>query len=220
MIVLPNMGLVKWDSINDAFSHEQLAANFTALDNHNHTAGKGVKIPYGGLEDQSVSVANLRTDVLERFATPSPVAIATVFSYLGAEKVAGSRTFPLAGAELSSSPTIELAKTTFYLRGGKKYRAQMIFGTGSTAPGGKFVLEIGRMTGISTGSWELPGLFTAEAQKILETGTLSVANQKTEQEAEFEVTTSGFYVPVMRTTVKTAASSSVGIGLSFSAAGS
>lgn len=60
MIVLPNMGLVKWDSINDFFSHEQLAANFQALDEHNHIAGKGVPIPYGGLAEQSVGKENLR----------------------------------------------------------------------------------------------------------------------------------------------------------------
>lgn len=63
MIVLPNMGLVKWDSINDSFSHEQLAANFQTIDEHNHTAGKGVQIPYGGLAEQSVGIENLRESV-------------------------------------------------------------------------------------------------------------------------------------------------------------
>lgn len=60
MIVLPNMGLVKWDSINDFFSHEQLAGNFQAIDEHNHTPGKGKQIPYGGLGEQSVGKENLR----------------------------------------------------------------------------------------------------------------------------------------------------------------
>lgn len=63
MIVLPNMGLVKWDSLNDAFSHEQLAANFQALDAHDHTPGKGVPIPYGGLAEQSVGPENLRQEL-------------------------------------------------------------------------------------------------------------------------------------------------------------
>lgn len=64
MIVLPNMGLVKWDSINDYFSHEQLAANFQSLDEHNHTAGKGKPIAYGGLAEQSVGPENLREGIL------------------------------------------------------------------------------------------------------------------------------------------------------------
>lgn len=64
MIVLPNMGLIKWDSINDFFSHEQLASNFGAIDEHNHTAGKGVQIPYGGLAEQAVGTENLREGVI------------------------------------------------------------------------------------------------------------------------------------------------------------
>lgn len=63
MIVLPNMGLVKWDTVNDNFSHEQLAANWTAVDEHDHTVGKGKSIPYGGLAEQSVGPENIREGV-------------------------------------------------------------------------------------------------------------------------------------------------------------
>lgn len=63
MIVKPNMGLVVWDSINDYFSHVQLKSNFEALDEHDHTAGKGKKIAYGGLAEQSVGPENLREGV-------------------------------------------------------------------------------------------------------------------------------------------------------------
>ena len=60
MIVLPNMGLIKWDQIDDTFSHQQLAANFTLLDSHDHTAGKGKQIPAGGLAPLSVGASNLQ----------------------------------------------------------------------------------------------------------------------------------------------------------------
>lgn len=63
MIVLPNMGLVKWNEVTDYFSHEQLAANFQALDEHNHTAGKGAQIAFGGLAPLSVGPENLREGV-------------------------------------------------------------------------------------------------------------------------------------------------------------
>jgi hypothetical protein len=59
-VTLPNMGLVKWDGLNDKFSHEQLAANFQALDDHDHSDGKGVRIPAGGLAPLSVSAANIQ----------------------------------------------------------------------------------------------------------------------------------------------------------------
>lgn len=63
MIVLPNMGLVKWDQISDSFSHQQLASNFDVIDAHDHTPGKGKRIPLGGLAPLSVSLSNLQDNV-------------------------------------------------------------------------------------------------------------------------------------------------------------
>lgn len=69
MIVKPNMGLVVWTSINDYFSHVQLAANFEALDEHNHTTGKGAKIGAGGIAEQAVEYNNLANGVVEALTT-------------------------------------------------------------------------------------------------------------------------------------------------------
>lgn len=69
MIVKPNMGLVVWTSINDYFSHVQLAANFEALDAHNHTSGKGAKIGAGGIAEQAVEYNNLASGVIEALTT-------------------------------------------------------------------------------------------------------------------------------------------------------
>ena len=76
MITLPNMGLTKWDQINDNFSHAQLAANFQALDDHDHTPGNGVQIPAGGLAPLSVAAANLQDEVFtaEKIASGSITA--------------------------------------------------------------------------------------------------------------------------------------------------
>lgn len=63
MIVLPNMGLVKWDQISDSFSHQQLASNFDAIDAHDHTPGKGKPIPAGGLAPLSVTSSNLQDNI-------------------------------------------------------------------------------------------------------------------------------------------------------------
>lgn len=62
--VTPNMNLVKWDSVSDYFSHAQLAANFQAIDDHDHTSGKGTQIGYGGLGALSVGASELRTDAV------------------------------------------------------------------------------------------------------------------------------------------------------------
>jgi hypothetical protein len=60
MQTLPNLGLIKWDNINDYFSHTQLAANFQLLDDHDHTSTKGKQIPAGGLGAASVDTAAIQ----------------------------------------------------------------------------------------------------------------------------------------------------------------
>lgn len=57
MITTPNMGLTKWDLGGDAYDHSQLAANFGAIDLHDHTTGKGVKIPAGGIADGAITTS-------------------------------------------------------------------------------------------------------------------------------------------------------------------
>lgn len=55
----PNMGLVTWDLLEDFFNHAQLKANFDTIDGHNHTTGRGVQIPAGGLAPNSVTTSTL-----------------------------------------------------------------------------------------------------------------------------------------------------------------
>ena len=45
------MGLYVWDQATDVFKYNQLASNFTAIDAHDHSSGKGVKISKKGLAD-------------------------------------------------------------------------------------------------------------------------------------------------------------------------
>jgi hypothetical protein len=54
-----NMGLIRWDSVSDYFSHQALAANFTAIDTHDHTTGKGVPIQSGGLANGAVTTNSI-----------------------------------------------------------------------------------------------------------------------------------------------------------------
>lgn len=81
---LPNMGLVKWNSTSDPFSHTQLAANIQALDDHDHTPGKGVQIPAGGLAANSITSTNLApnsvltTTIADLNVTGAKIAAGTV----------------------------------------------------------------------------------------------------------------------------------------------
>lgn len=62
-IITPNMSLVRWDSLSDNYSHTELASNFQAIDDHDHTAGKGKLIPAGGLASLAVTSANLQDGI-------------------------------------------------------------------------------------------------------------------------------------------------------------
>lgn len=55
MITTPHMGLVAWDLPEDDFDHTQLAANFLAVDTHDHSSGKGVQIGSAGIADEAVT---------------------------------------------------------------------------------------------------------------------------------------------------------------------
>lgn len=54
MAVTTNMGLTTWAS-GDSFNDQQLRDNWTAVDVHDHTTGKGKQIPSNGLQKDSVT---------------------------------------------------------------------------------------------------------------------------------------------------------------------
>jgi hypothetical protein len=60
MITTPNMGLTVWNNLSDYFNHSELQANFEALDEHDHTSGKGVQLPEGSLAPDSITSDNLK----------------------------------------------------------------------------------------------------------------------------------------------------------------
>jgi hypothetical protein len=73
MIVTPNLGLVAWDSETDPYDHEQLAANWVRIDQHDHTGGgRGVQIGTNALEQGAVTVDKIAPGV---FSSPSGFTI-------------------------------------------------------------------------------------------------------------------------------------------------
>src|SRR3954467_6216607 len=87
--VTTNMGLTKWNDTSDPFSHAQLADNWQLVSDHNHTPGKGVPIPYGGLGAQSVGSTQLRNGaVLTNNITDLQVTSAKLASDVSGAKIA------------------------------------------------------------------------------------------------------------------------------------
>lgn len=82
MITLPNLGLKIWNLLTDAYDHAQLADNFRRLDEHDHSGGKGVQIPTGGLADAAVTTPKLAPGVqatpIDSSVTASKIATGAV----------------------------------------------------------------------------------------------------------------------------------------------
>lgn len=53
------MGLTAWDLGTDPYDHSQLAANFSAVDMHDHTPGKGLQIPAGGIANNAITSSKI-----------------------------------------------------------------------------------------------------------------------------------------------------------------
>jgi hypothetical protein len=64
MIVTPNLGLIVWNFETDPYDNADLAANFFALDNHNHADLGGIQIPTAGIEDGAVTEEKIAAGVL------------------------------------------------------------------------------------------------------------------------------------------------------------
>lgn len=50
-----NLSLIIWDEGDDPYDHTELASNWDAVDNHDHSTGKGKRIATGGLDDNAVT---------------------------------------------------------------------------------------------------------------------------------------------------------------------
>lgn len=58
--VSTNMALNVWNLSTDTFNHTELASNLNKIDAHDHTTGKGVQIPAGGIAANAVITAKIQ----------------------------------------------------------------------------------------------------------------------------------------------------------------
>lgn len=55
-----NMSLIKWNEGTDPYDHTQLSGNFQIIDEHDHTAGRGVRLKGASLENEAINTAQLK----------------------------------------------------------------------------------------------------------------------------------------------------------------
>jgi hypothetical protein len=48
------MGLRIWNQLSDLYNHDQLADNWSKVDLHDHTPGRGIRIPAEGIGDEAI----------------------------------------------------------------------------------------------------------------------------------------------------------------------
>src|SRR5690349_16958346 len=59
-----NMNLYKWDELDDPYDHTQLAANWEAVDDHDHSSGRGVQIDTAGIKDNAIATAKIQNSAV------------------------------------------------------------------------------------------------------------------------------------------------------------
>lgn len=213
MIVLPNMGLVKWDSLSDYFSHEQLAANFEALDNHNHTSGKGVQIPYGGLAEQSVGKENLREGVIDITSSTYRTLRFGDGSY--AESSTSTRYFNSTGG-LEVNSAVAYTTGLFYLVNADftatgftpKLRLRAQCTTQGAAPAVTFTIGLYPVTAVSAGTFTIGTVITGSTIAFASPALNSLSTGVT---SDLSLPTDGYYIVGVANTGTSAASSATGL---------
>lgn len=61
----PNLLLKVWNNLSDLFNHTELEENWDKIDAHDHTTGKGVPIPTGGIANLAITGPKLATDSVD-----------------------------------------------------------------------------------------------------------------------------------------------------------
>jgi hypothetical protein len=115
-VTTPNLGLRKWDQQADPFSYTELANNWSLIDVHDHTTGKGVQVPTNGLVNAAVTnskLANLAVDTgkLADLSVTGAKVAANTLSYTNLAKDGSGPGVGSFSAYLAGAATVATAGT-------------------------------------------------------------------------------------------------------------
>lgn len=157
-LVSPKMSLRVWDQLSDPYSHDQLADNWSKVDLHDHTPGRGIQIPTEGIADGAITSTKLAASNIistaqvvdgslldTDLASPNNVAYKTVASADGIAapaSVAGNYWFGIgtnviaSAVAASSPPALFPFATTDYAVANKTtvFRLNATWVTNAAAP--------------------------------------------------------------------------------------
>lgn len=144
--ITPYMNLTKWDSLNDPFSHAQLAANIDFIDGHDHSEGKGKKIPGDGIEALAIRSFHLSDGVLstEKIADSAVTAPKIATGAITSSQISSSAAIP--DTKLASPPN-GIYRTMF---------DNILVVTDGTASGTTYINQVAGVALASGGSSSVP----------------------------------------------------------------
>ncbi len=207
-LTTPKMSLSVWNQLTDPYDHAQLADNFSKIDFHDHTPGRGVLIPTEGIADGAVTVAKLATVLDPTLGYNTYKNVVRARGWIGASAPAAatyilpvSSTAVAAAAGTSSlvKDTVFYINPTDYAVSGKNtvLRMRGSVANNATAPGTNFtfglypVSVVGGLTTVETSVTTLGSVisgstvvFTAPSASVI----TAIAG------TDFAAPAAGFYV--------------------------
>jgi hypothetical protein len=70
MLTTPAMGLTAWNSPTDIYDSDQLAINWTKVDQHDHSPGKGIPVPTAGIANGAITSDKFAVDAFASLDIP------------------------------------------------------------------------------------------------------------------------------------------------------
>jgi hypothetical protein len=208
----PKMGLRIWDSLSDPYDHNQLADNWSKVDFHDHTPGRGVQIPTEGIADGAITSVKMAAsiDPAGSYTMWKPFlrGLGTIPASTGAGTYGLSPTRPSAAAVTATTSGVFLFDPADYTVSGRTTKIRVL-GTISTltatAPGVAIGIGIVPVTAITA------GVLTAGAGVTTNTVTPAGNTLNFVVAPEVNAPAAGFYVLVATTAGTTAVGSSIEI---------
>lgn len=231
-LTTPNMALKTWDQLTDNFSHTDLRGNFVAIDVHDHTAGKGVQIPAGGIANlaigtsqiQDVSVTNVKlagaiTD--SKLSTPNNAIYRSVHDSIAGFQGASSLTtygflsngsFVATGVNTSNNSLrlIRLASADYSMGLTTKLRVRAVLSTNAVAPTSTFTIGLHPVTATAGSSGNIQyTIGAATAGSTAQSVAPGASSMAALAGSDFTIPGDGFYALGVVLSVSTVAVGSV-----------
>jgi hypothetical protein len=206
-LTLPKMGLRVWNQQTDPYDHTQLADNWAKVDYHDHSSGKGVQIPTGGIADGAITSPKLASNLDPSGAFTSFKGIVRLGGSPAAAAAAG--TYPLRQdfGTIVTLPSIA-ANSAFYLdpddflATGRttKYRTRGYVITNAVAPTATYAISlfpVATWGGASGAAPTIATLGAAVAGSTLTFAAPALGGPTVVQMAEFDPPIAGVIVSLL-----------------------